>query len=196
LKKILIATIQPILAQGFESILTSAGFEVSALCFDAPDMHGCFLKSPPDVAFVDYSLLPGPGIIADLMKAAPRCHLIIVARELHGEVAKSLMGMGVYGIIAPTVATPDLLTLVALLMQKDRTAAAIPSAQVRELLSPSERKFVSLVAQGIQDKEIAALMRCTEREVSSLRRQVSQRLQVEGRCELALYGLAAKAVEA
>ena len=54
---------------------------------------------------------------------------------------------------------------------------------------------MSLVAQGAQDREIAALMQCTERRVGSLRRQLSRRLEVEGRCELALYGLAAKDME-
>jgi DNA-binding NarL/FixJ family response regulator len=58
-----------------------------------------------------------------------------------------------------------------------------------------ELQLMSLVAQGIRDKEIAAMMHSTERHVSRMRRQVTRRLEVQGRCELALYGLAARNAE-
>jgi len=191
--KLLIATCQPVLARGFEAIFVTAGFEVS-VAYDVRELHTRFLGHPPEIAVLEYALLPGPGILDDLRKAAPRCRLLLLARHLPEPTRASLAELGVYGAVPPTVSPAELVELVKAIVSSGWSAASI-AARLGHLLNATERRFVSLVAQGAQDREIAALMQCTERRVGSLRRQLSRRLEVEGRCELALYGLAAKDME-
>ena len=109
--KLLIATCQPVLARGFEAIFVTAGFEVS-VAYDVRELHTRFLGHPPEIAVLEYALLPGPGILDDLRKAAPRCRLLLLARHLPEPTRASLADLGVYGAVPPTVSPAELVELV------------------------------------------------------------------------------------
>jgi DNA-binding NarL/FixJ family response regulator len=64
-----------------------------------------------------------------------------------------------------------------------------PSMLVNLTCNQREREFVTLVGYGLSDEQIAAALGCSRSTVQKLLRSLSDRLGVEDRCELVLYGL-------
>ena len=77
--RVLIATNEPILAKGLETVLAAGGLEIAAVCHDVFELFECFQSCRPDIAVLDMPVLPAPEVIRDLHRLAPHCQLVAVA---------------------------------------------------------------------------------------------------------------------
>ncbi len=188
-KKILIATSSPVLARGVEETLLGGGLDAPEVCRDLAHLHTIFLTDPPAVAILDSALLAGPGIIADLLATAPRCRLLLLDRGLSSAMAEYVSRPGVCQVLPPSISTRRLLSVVVAAVALP-CRPALPAVRLRHALSAGERQLVAMVSHGISDTEIAAIRRCPERQVSREVNRLIRRLEISGRCELALYGMA------
>src|ERR1035437_4503303 len=62
--RILIATNEPILAKGLETVLTAGGLEIAAVCHDVFELFERLPRCRPDIAVLDMTVLPAPGGIS------------------------------------------------------------------------------------------------------------------------------------
>jgi len=186
-KRILIAASSPILLKGLEATLLSGGLEMPVGCSDVVRVHAAFLSEPPAVAILDSGLLPGPNFVADLLAVAPRCRLLVLDRGLSEPMAKFLYRTGACRILPPATLPRELLAAVTAAL-KDRVP--VPALRLHNPLSPEERELIVMVSHGVSNDEIAALRGCPEQHVDRVLNGLMRRLDVAGRCELALYGMA------
>src|SRR5271157_4745212 len=168
--RVLIATNEPILAKGLETVLMEGGLEIAAICDDFFELFECLQRCRPDVAVLDMPVLPAPEVIYGLHRLAPQCQLVLWPRlALSGSPARLV----------------DALILMAQFSEPDPS----PSTLVNLACSESERDLISLVGYGLNNQEIAAALGSDRSTIQKLLRSLSDRLGAEDRYELALYGL-------
>jgi DNA-binding NarL/FixJ family response regulator len=168
--RVLIATNEPILAKGLETVLVAGGLEVAAVCHDVSELFECVQRCGPDIAVLDMPVLPAPEVIHDLHRLAPQCQLVLWPRLTSSDSPDRLV---------------DALKLLAQFSGPDPS----PSTLVNRTCSETERKLIALVGYGLSNGEIAAALGCDRSAVLKLLRSLSDRLGTEDRYELALYGL-------
>jgi DNA-binding NarL/FixJ family response regulator len=168
--RVLIATNEPVLAKGLETVLMAGGLEIAAVCHDVFELFECLQGCRPDIAILDMPVLPAPEIIHDLHRLAPQCQLVLWPRLT---LSDSLARVAEAIHMTANYSGPDLSA----------------SALVNLACSPGERELITLVGYGLNNEEIAATMGSDRSTVQKLLRSLSDRLGAEDRYELALYGL-------
>jgi DNA-binding NarL/FixJ family response regulator len=168
--RILIATNEPILAKGLETVLMAGGLEIAAVCNDVFELFECLPRCRPDIAVLDMAALPAPEVILDLRRLAPQCQLVLWPRLAFTDSPARLV---------------DTLSLMARFSETDPS----PSMLVNLACSESERELITLAGYGLNNEEIAAARGSDRATVQKLLSNLSDRLGTEDRCELALYGL-------
>jgi DNA-binding NarL/FixJ family response regulator len=168
--RVLIATSEPILAKGLETVLMAGGMQIVAVCHDVFELFESLPRCHADIAVLDMALLPAPEVMHDLRSLAPRCRLVPWPRLASSDSPASL---------------GDALNMLAAFPEPDPS----PSVLVNLTCNQREREFVTLVGYGLSDEQIAAALGCSRSTVQQLLRSLSDRLGVEDRCELVLYGL-------
>ena len=185
--RVVIASSEPVLAAGWESVLVAGGLEVVGRPSDILELYQVFHHVRPDVAVIDLPLLPAPEVLRELRRLAPRCQFIL---WLHGEVTEAVRQAQAWGAHAiPAGTSParfvELVNLVAC-FTRDNT----PVARAAHLASSSlERQMIALAGYGLSNREIAMLTGSSEHSVELLLASLADRLGAEDRYELALYGL-------
>jgi DNA-binding NarL/FixJ family response regulator len=185
---ILIATAEPVLAMGFESILAEAGFDSRAICTDVVQVMECLERSRPDVAILDLRMPPGTGLIDDLRRLAPQCQVVLCRRKFSVGESEAIVRAGVRGIL-PADVSPRQFVEVIRLIAAFPTAHPSPAAAVINVCDDVERQLINLVGRGMPIDEIACVMHVEQSTVERLLKDVLLRHGVQDRYELALYGI-------
>jgi len=168
--RVLIATNEPVLAKGLQTVLTAGGLEITDICADVCELFVAVQRSRPDVAILDVSILPSEQLIADLRHAAPKCKLV------------GWRGRG-------STESPERLVEEIQLIASFSDGAATPGTIVDIACSDDERKLVTLLGYGLTNEEIAAAMGADKSTVQKMLGSVSDVLGADDRMELAIYGL-------
>lgn len=186
--RILIATNEPVLARGFEAILTSGGLEIADVCSDVARIVDSFARSRPDVAILDMAVAPLHAVMIELRKLAPSCQLLIWPRQISETEARELLRIGARGVL-PSDVTPEVLVATIRMLHTLPAPEPTPAALVKQVCDPHERQILSLLGHGMRNDEIAAMVRSDLRSIDSKIKNLTHRLGVQDRYELALYGL-------
>jgi len=168
--RILIATNEPILAKGLETVLKAGGLEVAGVCGDVFELFECLPRYQPDVVMLDLPFLGTPDVILDLRRQLPKCQFVLWPR------------------LGPEESPARLVNALETVARYAQTSPS-PSSLVNSACSDSERALISLLGYGLSNEEIAAAMGYDRQSVQKLLRTLLDRLGVEDRFELALYGL-------
>ncbi len=184
---ILLATNEPVLAKGLEIFLVAAGLQISDVCTDIAELVHAFRSNPPDIAILDFPFLLDLDVIGDLRKLARKCQIVMWSRQLSKEQADEAIRLGANAILPAFLPPARLIEALQLLAAFPE--AELPATLVNRVCNSTERQFLALVACGLKNQEIAAVMRFEQSSVESLMRSVSSRLGAADRYELALYGL-------
>jgi len=149
--------------------------------------------------------------VAEMLRQAPNCKLVVVTDTQQEETTLELFRRGAHGIVSREVEPAMLVdclhkvargepwletkavnwVLEAYRTQATRPAGARPKVQ----LTPKESLIVSCVTQGMKNKEIAIRVGTTEQVVKNYLRKVYDKLGVADRLELALYCLHHRVLE-
>jgi DNA-binding NarL/FixJ family response regulator len=114
--------------------------------------------------------MPGPEVIHDLHRLAPQCQLVLWPRLTLAD-------------------SPARLAEALNLMAQFSGPEPSPSTLVNLTCTETERKLITLVGYGLNNQEIASALGSDQSTVQKLLRSLSDRLGIEDRYELALYGL-------
>ena len=151
------------------------------------------LKSTrPDVLLVH--LLSGVKLseLREIRSADSRCQIVLWGQELEGEFAFQAMRLGVRSILPGNIPIEDFLAAVrnvhqgGLYFEKNLLESMLSQKSVA--LTQRQGQIVSLVAQGLKNKEIAFSMGITEGTVKVYLYKLFQKLGMNDRLDMALYG--------
>jgi DNA-binding NarL/FixJ family response regulator len=190
--RILLFTDQPVLAQGLAAIL-SAQFDLISICERNDNLIDIVAARQPDVVLLDLQSGVTFGQLAELKNVLPNCKVVLWVHTIPTALAFQAMTLGVRGILRKTLAP----ALVAkcfqkvlegeLWFEKALTDSFLTAETVA--LTRREGQLVTLLAQGLRNKEIAATLGITETTVKVYLSRLFQKVGVQDRFELAIYGL-------
>jgi two-component system, NarL family, nitrate/nitrite response regulator NarL len=193
LSKVYLLSDQPVLLHGFEYILTVAGFEIAGSCQPALFKTALGSGRRPDVMLLDITAGLTFADLSELHACIPECPVVLWADALPLELMFKTLEFGVRGIVQRNVQPEQLVDslrkVVAGELQIGFGASAdSPQPRRRVSLTPREREIVSLLRQGMRNKQIAGEMGITEGTVKIYLFRLFHKLGVRNRFELARCG--------
>jgi two-component system, NarL family, nitrate/nitrite response regulator NarL len=193
--RILLCVGEPILAKGLEHLLRQVeGFELLPTCSGVTAlMQSISTGAAPDLVLLDLAPDVTFAAMAELKRATADAKIVLRVNSASAGLACQAIGLGVRGILRkqlPAALQVKCLRSVLageLWFEKVLTDNAVSPRRVA--LTGREGEVVSLLAQGLNDKEIAATLKVAEGAVKVDLRRLFEKAGVKDRFELALYGL-------
>src|SRR5215469_6891410 len=192
--RIVLYSDQPILAQGLRSVLSGApGYELHSVATTMPGLMEIMATQQPDIVLMDLTAEVTFSALSEMKRAMANSKIVLWVQTISTELAFQAMGLGVRGILRKTLPT-DLLTKCLekvqegeLWFEKALTDSFLSAKRIA--LTQREGQLVSLLSQGLKNKEIATALLISEGTVKVYLSRLFQKLGVKDRFELALYGL-------
>ena len=180
-------------AQGLAAVLgTHPDLELTGCRDSLSGALECLKSTRPNVLLVH---LPSGVTLSELRQirsADSRCHIVLWGQELEGEFASQAIRLGVRGILPGNISIDDFLAAVrnvhqgGLYFKKDLLESMLSQKLVA--LTQRQGQIISLVAQGLKNKEIAFSMGITEGTVKVYLYKLFHKLGMNDRLDMALYG--------
>ena len=193
MKKIIVCSRHALLVAGFRALIAEPAGLVVFHCSDIQDLPACFEANRPDLALIDINTVANPQFLAELRPLAPEIRLILWVDKATPEFVHQVLGFGVLGVLRKDATTDlyaqclDRVTAHKLWLENDMTEKMLSMKTVR--LSPRERQLVSLLTQGLRNKEIAWRMNITEGTTKVYLSRLFEKTGANDRFELAMFVL-------
>ena len=187
--RVLVLTDQPILARGFQEILSAGGMEAVS-CDDPAGV--VFPFSNQELVLLDLTGEFTFETLADTHARMPGCNLVIRVGPMSRELIFQALEYGVRGIL-PVQLSPEMLLQSLHRIAKGEVVIEVtdsgfdPIGEKRISFSEREKQVVELLAQGLKNKEIAAAMNLAEGTVKVYLSRLFKKTKVRDRFELMLY---------
>jgi DNA-binding NarL/FixJ family response regulator len=193
--RVLLFTDEPVLARGFAALLSAAPeIESAEVCQSPSDlMQRALTGARPDVLLIDLTPQVTFGLLTQLRRDLTQCRIVLWVRAISTELAYQAMELGIRGILRKTLPAELLLKCLTkvsegeLWFDKGLTASFLSAKMVT--LTKRESQLVTLLSQGLKNKEIAATLSISEGTVKVYFSRLFQKVGAKDRFELALYGL-------
>ena len=192
--RVLLYSDQPVLATGLESVLRLVeGFEVLPTCTTIAGMVDHVTQGTPDVVLMDLTPEVTFAVLSDTRRAMRSGKIVLWVNTISTELAFQAMGLGVRGILRRTLPTDLLVKCIQkvhageLWFEKALTDGFLTARRVS--LTRREAQLVSLLSQGLKNKEISTTLMISEGTVKVYLSRLFEKVGVKDRFELALYGL-------
>jgi len=193
------------------SILTANGaFQIVGSARDRKTLLEAALAHAPEVALISLALEDGPtsGLAAlkELHARAPKTFAIVLMDKHNPDIVVEAFRLGARGVFLREqplqlllrcirvvregqiwASSADLIRILDVLSTSN--SLSVNNAKGEELLSKREREIVTLVAQGMTNREVAAQAHLSENTVKNYLLRVFDKLGVSSRAELIIYAL-------
>ena len=191
---ILLYSDEPILAQGLGAVLAGIpGFNLCGFTAKVEDLRDDLAALKPDILLLDLKAEVNFSMISSLHQLDIDTKIILWVHSIQTELALQAMSVGVRGVLRRTLPLETLVRSLTrvyegeLWFEKSLTDSIMSARRFR--LTPREGQLVSLLSQGLKNKEVAATLGISEGSVKVYLSRLFQKLGVKDRFELALYGL-------
>ncbi len=147
----------------------------------------------PDLMLLDMTPNLTYGVMVELQKRLPGSRVVVWVRSISKELAYQAIEHGIRGILRKTLPGETVvkcLRMVAdggLWFEESLKDGFLAAKTVN--LSRRESQLVSLLAQGLKNKEIASMLLISDGTVKVYLSRLFRKLGVKDRFELALFGL-------
>jgi two-component system nitrate/nitrite response regulator NarL len=192
--RILLYSDEPILAKGLESVLRQVeGFDLLPTCGTVTCVMEQMVHGSPDLILMDLTSEITFAVLSELKHAMVSCKIVLWVNSISTELAFQAMGLGVRGILRKTLPTDLQVKCLQkvqageLWFEKALTDSFLCARRVA--LTQREGQLVSLLSQGLKNKEIATTLMISEGTVKVYLSRLFQKVGVKDRFELALFGL-------
>lgn len=193
-KTVLIATDEPMVEVGINTLLGSdPDLDLLPIANNHTDLLAAAETRQPDVVVCGLSRETDLGSIRALQNVAPRSAIVLWAREVSTEMAHQAVEQGVLGFLSTTSTLGhfrDCLSTAArgeLWMEGSLTMSLLNNRPIS--LSKRQSELISLLVQGLKNKEIAATLGISEGTVKAYLTTLYEKVGARDRFDLALYGL-------
>jgi len=192
--RILLYSDEPILAKGLESVLCQVeSFELLPSCSTVTSLMEQITQGVPDLVLMDLTPEITFAVLSEMQHAMQSTKIVLWVNSISTELAFQAMGLGVRGILRKTLATDLQVKCLQkvqageLWFEKALTDSFLCARRVA--LTQREGQLVSLLSQGLKNKEIATTLMISEGTVKVYLSRLFQKVGVKDRFELALFGL-------
>lgn len=182
-----------ILIAGFRALIAGpAGLTVFEYA-DPEQLRISLKAAAPRFVLIDAACCGTPSFLSEMKLLIPTSGLILWVDAVTSEFVRHAIGAGVSGVIrrdAPVALYRQCLEQVAagqLWLENEMSQKLLSGKTVR--LSPRERQLVSLLTQGLRNKEIAWRMKITEGTTKAYMTRLFEKTGAGDRFELAMYVL-------
>ena len=194
MSKVFLLSDQPVLLCGFESVLSTRGFEIVGSCQAAGFAEAVASGVHPDVLLLDITAGLTFADLSQLNSCVPDCPVVLWADALPLELMFKTLEYGVRGIVQRNVQPEQLVESLRKVSAGElqigfgATSSDAAPPRRRVALTPREREIVSYLRQGMRNKQIAGEMGITEGTVKIYLFRLFHKLGVRNRFELAQCG--------
>ncbi|MDP9054440.1 MAG: response regulator transcription factor [Acidobacteriota bacterium] len=194
MSRIFLLSDQPVLLRGFEHILTASGFDIGGSCPAAAFAMAVGESGVPDVLLLDITAGLTFSDLNELHSHVPDCPVVLWADALPLDLMFRTLEFGVRGIVQRNVQPEQLVEALRKVMSGELQigfgvrAGEMAPQRHNVSLTPREREIVSLLRQGLRNKQIAGEMGITEGTVKIYLFRLFHKLGVRNRFELARCG--------
>ena len=192
--RVLLYSDEPILAKGLESVLCQIeGFELLPTSSTLASLMDQITEGAPDLVLMDLTAEITFAVLNDMKPVMNRSRIVLWVNSISTELAFQAMGLGVRGILRKTLPTELQVKCLQkvqsgeLWFEKALTDSFLCARRVA--LTQREGQLVSLLSQGLKNKEIATTLMISEGTVKVYLSRLFQKVGVRDRFELALFGL-------
>lgn len=166
---------------GLSRLLNRAGkFMVVGTAANAAEALRLVQETQPDLLLLDLSLPGKDGltVIPELRTASPTTKILIISMYDEPEYVQAAVDRGACGLVSKA-ATPD-----TLYKAINRALSGHPRDHPAERITPREREILALVEQGKGDKEIAGILKISEKTAANYCEHLMGKLGVHTRAGL------------
>jgi DNA-binding NarL/FixJ family response regulator len=192
--RILLYSDEPILAKGLEAVLRQVeGFDLLPNCTSVSSLVELMAQTSPDLVLMDLTPEITFAVLSEMKHHLMSCRIVLWVNSISTELAFQAMGLGVRGILRKTLPTDLQVKCLQkvqageLWFEKALTDSFLCARRVA--LTQREGQLVSLLSQGLKNKEIATTLMISEGTVKVYLSRLFQKVGVKDRFELALFGL-------
>ncbi len=201
---VVLADDHPIILDGLEALFRmEKDIEVVARCVNGEETMQAVRQLQPDILVLDIRMPGKDGIMVlrELREANLSTQVVILTVALDEEEAMEALRLGVRGVVLKEMAPQMLVQCVRKVyageqwLERRSVGRALEkllwreagSREVARVLTPREAEIVNMVAAGFRNKEIADKLSISEGTVKIHLHHIYEKLQLNGRLELALY---------
>lgn len=185
-----------VVREGVRTVLDGAsGYAIVGEGRSVGDAIATCAKLQPDVLVLDISMPDGSGLqaIPEVVERSPRTRILMLSVHDNLEYVLESMRAGAHGYLRKDSAPADLRAAVRAVHEGELVLSPEISRQVADslrenqppvdeptpaVLTPREREVVTLVAQGLANKEIAARLAISTRTVEAHRDSLTRKLGI------------------
>jgi len=200
--RLLVVDDHPLFRQGVRIFLDSAPeIEVAGEAKDGPEALAFLESSEVDLVLLDLQMPGQSGIevTAEIKSRWPGSRVLILTSFNSRDMIYPALKAGASGYILKDAPPPDLLAAIKAIAAGGRylgeeVASELlnaPAGAVRSpgSLTPRELDVLRLIAQGLDNKDIAGQLYLSEKTVKTHVASILQKLDVKSRTQAALYAL-------
>jgi len=199
--RVLIADDHSIVAEGLRSLIEK-GYEVIGIVRDGRELLVEALKMKPDVIVLDIGmpLLNGLDAAERLKSLLPKVKLVFLTMNDDPNLAAAALNLGAVGYVLKHTAASELLKAVSEVLEGRSyiTAKLRPenwavrearAQQFSKDLTPRQQEVLQLLAEGRPMKEIADILKVSEKTVMFHKYHIMQSFNLKNNAELVLFAL-------
>jgi DNA-binding NarL/FixJ family response regulator len=207
--RILIADDHQLIRRGLRDLLsTRSGWQVVGEASNGLDAVEMVVRLKPDIAILDFSMpgLNGPGAAALISCQVPSTGVIVLTMHDSEPVIRDVLRAGARGFVLKSDADRDLLLAVEAVAENRHFFAARVSQLITDclrggkvleetskrsaaLLTEREYEVMRILADGMSNKEVAALLQISIRTVETHRLNISRKLGFSSIADLVRYAI-------
>lgn len=192
--QVLLYSDQTFLAEGLTFAFSSRpAFQLAAFCNSISDVSGIVRDRTIDIGLIELTEEVTIPALLTIRRANPHCRLVLWTSTISRDLAFQAMELGVRGILPKSTPIERFLTALQtvhqgeLCFEKDMLESFLHGKRV--VLTRREGQLVSLLSQGLKNKEVAWTLQISEGTVKVYLSRLFKKLGVADRFELALFGL-------
>jgi DNA-binding NarL/FixJ family response regulator len=207
--RILIADDHDVVRSGLRHVIESQpNWQVVAEAGDGKEAVQKALETKPDVAVIDYSLplINGVEVTRQIRSALPRTEVLIFTMYDNESLIQELLKVGARGYLIKTDAQRQLIGAIeSLAAHKPFFTAKVSEALLDSFLARPAREgsaltsrelgVVQLIAEGYTNKQIAGLLKISNKTVETHRASVMRKLNLSSSAALVRYAIRNRIVE-
>jgi DNA-binding NarL/FixJ family response regulator len=204
--RILLADDHPLVRRGIRSMLrVRSEWEICGEATDGKEALEKVNQLNPDLLILDINMpeLNGLEVTRRVHKICPRVEVLVLTVQDSEQVMRQALAAGARGYLLKSDAGDQLLTAVEtvrrhhlfLSAQTSRmlhgasAPLAVDGATPKQLLSPREREFLQLLAEGQSTKDIATTLDITVKTAETHRSNIMRKLDMHHVTELVRYAI-------
>lgn len=187
---IITADDHPLLLKGLNDLLTEKGYNLIGSGNDGREAYNLIVQKQPDIAILDIQMpfMSGIEIAQHIKSKQLDTRVILITLHKEPELYRKAQELHIFGYILKEFALEE----IEICIENVKIGKPFFSSKIKEsilesdkniemwqLLTPSEKKIISLIAQGKTNREIALELFISHRTVEKHRSNIISKLELE-----------------